>query len=88
MKSAEWSQESTFTKFYNKPVEHQGNLGLNSLRLYVVTTKIVSYSSMFCWPREHVTKAHSYYYISLLSSLSSHSDCFKISCDSVATNDQ
>ena len=32
MKSAGWSQESTFTKFYNKPVEHQGNFGAELLK--------------------------------------------------------
>ena len=65
MKSAWWSQESTFTKFYHKPVEHRANLGLNFLTLYVVTTKIVSL-------REHVIKVDSCCYKSLLSYLCSH----------------
>lgn len=32
MKSAGWSQESTFTKFYNKPVEPQENFGTELLK--------------------------------------------------------
>ena len=41
-------------------------LGLNSLKLYVGTTKIVSYGCMFWWLREHIIKAHSCWYRSLL----------------------
>ena len=47
MKSTGWSQESTFAKFYDKPVAPRENFGLNSLKLYVGTTKIVSYGCMF-----------------------------------------
>ena len=47
MKIAGWSQESTFTKFYDKPVALERILGLNSLKLYVGTTKTVSYDCMF-----------------------------------------
>ena len=32
MKSSLWSQESTFTKFYNKPVEPQENFGAELLK--------------------------------------------------------
>ena len=32
MKSAGWSQESTFTKFYHKPVEHRANFGAELLK--------------------------------------------------------
>lgn len=47
MKSAGWSQESTFTKFMTNQWPLERILGLNSLKLYVGTTKIVSYGCMF-----------------------------------------
>ena len=43
MKSAGGSQESTFTKYYHKPVVTQENLGLSCLKLYVTRTKFSCY---------------------------------------------
>ena len=75
-------------RFTTNQSNFEGISELSSLKLYVMTPKIVSYSCIFWWLREHVIKADSYWYKSSLSLLSSHSYCFKISRDSIATNDQ